>query len=274
MTKIQHDSCVYRVDKKVGESQNSRLYICTQDGVQRQYLLQIAADVQHNVALQRAAFILTELARRAEELEAEYAAVKKNPAVFLNYNLGFPELVDSFVCPEQGNRQVNILAFRNVEDLANLVPLANITEKDRMRVDLKTSAWIMGKLLKVYDFAVSEGFSVDPNINTILIESDQHYVLIFDWTGAEIHSGTVPAETRRKQISHAAQVVIMILGGDPKTGTFPEDTEEASQYTNYLLQLSHGGESNAKKAHTRFYEIVDSLWERKYHPFTSKPLES
>lgn len=266
---IENDSCLYRVGRQVAENSAYRLYLCQKEGEERQCLLQIAMEVEHNGALQRAAFILGELARRAGELEEEYATVKQDPKVFLNYELGFPELVDSFPCHEQGGRQINILAFRNVEDVSRMVPLVNISEKDRVRVDVKTSVWIAGKVLKMYDFATSEGFSVNLSGNNILIEPDEHYVAIFDWTEAEIHSETVPAEVRRKQIAQAARAVITILGGDIKSGIFPGDEEGASQYTDYLLRLARGGESNTQRAHARFYEIVDLLWERKFHPFTT-----
>jgi hypothetical protein len=149
---IKSDSYAYEVGKKVAEAGNYRLYLCSQNGTNRQCLLQIATSPEHNGALQRAVYILKELKRRADEVEAEYADVKKDSKIFLNYDLGFPEIVDSFVYSEQGGRQINILEFKNVEDVGSMVPLINITKKDRLRVDLKTSAWIMGKLLKLYSF--------------------------------------------------------------------------------------------------------------------------
>lgn len=267
---IENGSSIYRVGKQAAGNGTYRLYLCQKEGMERQCLLQIATEVGHNGALQRAAFILGELARRAGELEEEYETVKQDPNVFLNYELGFPELVDSFICPEQGGRQINILAFRNVEDVSRMVPLVNISEKDRVRVDVKTSVWIAGKVLKMYDFATSEGFSVNLSGNNILIEPDEHYVVIFDWTEAEIHSETVPVEVRRKQIAQVARAVITILGGDAETGIFSGDEEGASQYTDYLLYLARGGESNTQRAHARLYEITDQLWERKYHPFTTR----
>jgi len=273
MIEITNGSHVYKVGERAGETGKYRLYLC-RDETGRQCLLQITTAIEHNGGLQRAAYVLRELKSRADELEAEYTHVKTDPKVLLNYELGFPELVDSFIDQAQGGRQINILAFRNVDDVSRMVPLTNITEKDRLRVDLRTSGWIMGKLLKILVFASSEGFSIDSTGNNILIEPEQHYVLIFDWTAAQIHSKAIPAEMRRQQISHLAQAVIAVLGGDLETGTFPDDGEEASdRYTGYLLQLACGGESNAERAHVKFYEVIDSLWPRKFYPFTTKPLE-
>ena len=273
MTEIK-GSYLYQVSKKVAETGNYRLYLCTQGGGERQCLMQITTTVEHNGELQRAAYILKELQRRADELEEEYAHVKTDPKVILNYKLGFPELVDSFICEEQGRRQINILAFRNVDDVSKVVPLINITERDRLRVDLRTSAWIMGKLLKLLAFAHSEGISIRLMTGgNILIEPDQHYVLIFDWSEARTYSERIPTAEQRQEISQAAQTVITVLGGSLETGVSPDDDEEAFvRYTEHLLRLARGSECNAQRAHEEFYKLIDLLWERKYYPFTAKPL--
>lgn len=264
----------YSVGKRVGNTNKYRLYLCNEKGTEHQCLLQIATDATHNGALDRAAYILGELKRKSDELETEYATVKKDQEVFLNYDLGFPELVDSFICQEQGGRRINILAFRNVEGVNSMVPLINITAKDRRRVDLRTSAWIMGKLLKLLGFAHGCGISVNlMTANNILIEPDEHYVLIFDWSVARTHSEAVPAETRREEISQAAQAVITILGGNLETGVFPDDGEKGFKpYTEHLLRLARGCESNAERAHRSFYELIVSLWKREFYPFTTKLL--
>lgn len=264
----------YEVGKQAGNTNTYRLYLCDEKGTDRQCLLQIAADTIHNGALDRAAYILKELKHKSDEIEAEYATVKKNPDSFLNYDLGFPELMDSFICQEQGRRRINILAFRDVESVSQMVPLTNITAKDRRRVDLRTSGWIMGKLLKLLRFAHGQGISVGSlGGNNILIEPDQHYIVIFNWSGAQTHSGAVPAETRRDEISQAAQAVIIVIGGNLETSAFPDDGEKGFKpYTEHLLRLARGSESNTERAHKSFYELIDSLWKREFYPFTTKPL--
>lgn len=271
---IRSDSHLYQVGDQVAEADEYRLYLCIQEDTGRQCLFQIASTTEHNGGLDRATYILKEFKRRADELETEYAKFKKDPDNLLNYDLGFPELVDSFVCHEQGNRRVNILAFRNVEDVRKMVPLIGITEKDRLRIDLRTSAWIMGKLLKLLIFAHSEGIAAGQlSGENILIEPDQHYVMIFDWANAFVNSEEIPKETRRQEISAAAQAVIVALGGDMETGVFPNDGDEAfDRYTDHLLSLARGEARSAERAHQKFYELVDELWERKYYPFTFHPL--
>jgi hypothetical protein len=272
--KMRSDSHLYLVGAKVADADRYRLYLCEQEETGRRCLVQTANAAEYNGGLDRAAYLLDELKRHSDELEAEYAGAKEDPKDMLNYDLGFPELVEGFICQDQGGRRVNILAFRNVEDVSKMVPLSNITTKDRRRVDLRTSVWILGKLLKSLVLTQCVKISVGLVVgNNILIEPDRHYVLIFDWSAAQIHSGDLSFETRRQEIAQAAQAVITALGGDLATGVFPDDGDEAfGRYTDHLLRLARGSESKAERAHAQFYELVDSLWKRGYHPFTTKPL--
>lgn len=276
MTKIANGPNHYRAIKEVAKTRRYHLYLCVQEETGRQCLLQIATTAENNGELQRAAYILGELARHADKLEEEYKKVKTDPNVLLNYQLGFPELVDSFICHEQSGRQINILAFRNVEDASDMVPIANITAKDHLRIDLRTSAWIMGKALKLAGFAHAQGFSIGLATGTnILIDGERHYVVIFDFTQAQIFEKEVPEEIRRQEISEAARAVITVLDGEAETGLFPEDivTEENMEYIRYLLKLARGNVGDAREAHKTFYEIVDRTWKREFYPFTAKPLE-
>jgi hypothetical protein len=270
---ITNGSCLYHVGKIVAKAQEYNLYLCTtEEG--RECLLQIAADKGQNGALERAAFVLGELKQRSDALEEEYESVKKDPEAMLNYDLGFPEIVDSFVCSEQGNRRINILVFRNITEVGTMVPIIGITQKDHLRVDLRTSAWIMGKLLKLLVFAHSSGIAVGRVTgNNILIEPDRHYVLFFDWSLAHLFAGEVPEETRRGEISEAAKSVIVVLGGNMERGDFPDDGDECFyQYTSHLLLLAGGRERSAERAHAQFYRLIDEFWKREYYPFTTHPL--
>lgn len=272
--KIGNDSKIYQVGEKVAEAESYRLFLCVQEETGRQCLLQIATSIEHNSGLDRGAYILGELKRCSDETEEEYAKVRKDPKSKLNYHLGFPELVDSFICNDKGGRRVNIFAFRSVKNVSNMIPLTYITHKYHLRVDLRTSGWIMGKTLKIIDFAHSNGIAINATAgNNILIERDNRYIVIFDWTSVQIYPGEIPIEIRTNDISQAAKAVITVLGGDWKKGIVPNDGEEAFvHYTNFLLRLARGSESNAQRAHQNFYEIVDAFWKREFYPFTTKPL--
>jgi hypothetical protein len=265
---------LYDVGKKVGKAPMYALYLCLQKEIGRQCLLQIANEVKGNVVVDRVAYILSEFARYAGELEEKYAENPKNAGKTLGYDLGFPELIDSFICQEQGGRRINVLAFRCVESVHDMIPIINITVKDRLRTDLRTSGWIMGKTLKMIDFAHSYGVTINSTRgNNILIEKDNHYSLIFDWSLAQIYLEEIPEDVRCRDISHAAQAAIKMLGGDWEKGFLPDDGEKAFPvYSEYLFRLAHGKESKAIRAHHGFYDIVDMFWKKEFYPFTTKPL--
>lgn len=266
----------YTLGTQVAETEKYRLYLCREESTGQECLLQIATDNQHDGTLCRSAVRLEVLKRAADALEAEYEKVRENPEMRLNYAIGFPELIDSFPCIPQGSRQINILAFRNVEDVRHMVPLCNITVRDHLRVDFRTSAWIMGKLLKLLVFAHSQGIAVGRlDSANILIEPKQHYVLFFDWSEAFVYPETVPTEIARQEIAQAANAVITVVGGNLETRTFPDDGDTAQdRYTDFLLQLADGRQRDAQQAHTEFYKLVDELWKREYYEFTTLPVHT
>ena len=270
---IKNGSNVYQVGIEVGTADGYDLYLCKQNEIERQYLLQIAAEVRDNIALSRATYILEELKIRSDKLEAEYAPKKKDPKKMLNYQLGFPELLDTFISSEHEGRRINVLAFRNVEDVSDLKPLRNIVVKDCLRVDIRSSAWIMGKALKMLAFTQSQNIAVELDVENILIEPNKHYVVFFDFSTGKIFSDEVPSEIRCEEISQAAKAVIIIMGGDLETDFIPDDGDPAfKRYANFILRLAKGNESNAKKACEGFYEIVHESWPREFYPFTTIPL--
>lgn len=270
---IKGNNGLYEIGDKVASAGKYQLHLCLQEQTGRQCLLLVANGIEHNASLDRAAFILKDLGQAASEIDAE-AVAKGDAAAPYNYGIQFPEVVDSFISSDHEGRRVNIVAFRGVPEVSKLIPLSNITAKDRRRVDLRSSAWIMGKLLRLLSFTHSQSVSVNyVSGANVLIEIDNHYVVVFDWSLAQVHQGEIALDIRRRDIARAAKSVIVALGGNEDTGFIPDDGEEAfARYSEFLLRLSRGGESKADRAHQRFYEIVDAFWKREYYPFTTKPL--
>ena len=263
------------VGKKIGETEQFTLYQC---GIPNGEvgIIKIANSVAENGLLDREAFILRSLRDEADRCEEEYA--KENPGIekVLNYQICFPNLVDSFVSEEQGGRRINVMSFIHVgDDLGRLVPLGHLVSRDHVRVDPKTSAWILGKLLKILVFAHSQSLSIGQLTGeNILIERDNHFVAIFDWSQA-IFSTDLSSSVTCEEISLATKEVILALGGDPETGELPGDNQLTDdRYERYLHSLASGSESNASKAHADFYELIRaSLGWHGYHPFTTYNLE-
>ncbi len=264
----------YLVQKQVGYSKRYKLYICISCSSKEEYLLQISTTEEYNEDLDRSAYILKELKRLSDETEAEYAKVKTDPKSVLNYDFGFPRLVESFISQEQGDRRINILAFRAIKSIKKLVPVFNITKDDKMRVDLRTSAWMMGKLLKILLFIHNEGISVGrPEGGNILIVPEEHFILFFDWSLAFIYpEKDIPKDIKIKEISSSASAIVEVIGGNLETKSFPQDYDEGGEvYLDFILKLASGGSADAGKSHKEFYELVDSIWEKGFYPFTIKP---
>lgn len=262
---------VYRIMNKIGSTNRTALYQCVMaDG--RYGVLKIVLDALDNIGLDREAMTLKMLRERALEIEKSNDGERP-----FNLHYFFPELVESFQCASQGGRRINILAFAPlVDNIGNLVPLIAITERDKVRVDPMTSVWILGKLLKTIGFAHDQG--IMNNLITggnVLLETSDHGIIVFDWTSTKHYpDSVVPAKYRSQEIAQAAQIAIVALGGDPKTGILPADPRLTnSWYQDFVWRLAKGEFTDANQAHNQFYELVFEFWPRKFHPFTTIPLE-
>ncbi len=266
---IKSPTGTYEILKRIGETACFNLYLCKSGEIT--FILKIAATVEHNALLDREAFVLQEMRSEAARLEDEYARIKDNPEEVLNYHFCFPDIVETFIAPNQGSRRVNILGFSAVDDLGSLVPIRHLMSRDHVRVDRKTSAWMMGKFLKILVFAHSQNISVGRiSGDNILIGRDDHYVALFDWTLSTMYTKRISTDVVCKEIAQGAREVILALGGDLKDGTFFDDEADPdNRYAAYLYALASGEENSAQRAHERFYLLVRSLWPRSYWPFTA-----
>lgn len=264
----------YQVHKQLGETESYRLYQVTTEGVETPFVLKVAVDATSNGVLDREAYLLSRMRDHAVELEEEFC--KLHPGKYLNYQFAFPRVHESFVAAEQGGRRVLILEIEAINDLEKLVPLSMIRTRDCVRVDHKTAAWILGKSLKIlafaHDFSVSLG-SISGD--DIVVERDSHLVMFFDWSQASRISGggNLSKDTVHLEMYMLAREIAMVLGGNPVTFTIPESVDDSdSQFQDFVLKLSRGGFATASIAHGAFYQMVEAMWGRKYHPYTTHQL--
>jgi hypothetical protein len=276
-TTVTSPTSTYTAGARLGSTDRFALYACTlPDGMPG--ILKIATTREYNGVLEREAFILQLLSERANSIEEQAAEAEPGKGE-LGYRKFFPTLVESFTAPDQGNRQVLILSFAEVcKELGELVPIQHLISRENVRVDPKTSVWIMGKLLKMLDFTRLVGVTTVINGDNILLNREKHVVLIFDWSGSSLISMMDNNDARAKisgeEISTAAKEVIAALGGDPKLGVLPKDSQlEDNDYERLLAILSSGEVTHPGEAHEKFYTYVRSIWPIKYHPFTVHPVD-
>lgn len=261
----------YEVGSRVAITDTYRLYLAKDVGTGTGCLLQVAKGFEQNGGLSRASFILDELADMSRHYDELYA--KMHDGKHLHYDRLFPQKVESFVAEEQANRRVNILALTDVDNINRLLPLSNLLTKDRVILDLKSGAWIMGRLLKLLDFVHPLGIALRSlRSNNVLLEPDQHFAIVLDWTKAFVFQTVVSPEVATTDIACAARAVLASCG-IPEQGQLPYmlgDGED--QYVGLLRDFANASESDARQAHAQFYQICHQVWGVEFHPFTTLPL--
>jgi hypothetical protein len=262
----------YKVDVLVGKTPDYNVYIVNVNSSE-QYLLKIAATSVHNGLLDREAFLLSDIHKEFEFRNAEHKARNKTDHG-LGYQRCFPRLVESFVVPEQGQRRVNVIAIYGALSVKDLVPLEQYRTRASARIDPKSSAWIMGRLLKIFTLTHPMGVAAGKiDGGNILTNPTEHHVVLFDWTRARYHDGALLRAIVSEEISQAAHAVILALGGNPATGELPKSEQlPDSRYADYLKRMADGGVSDAVSAGAQFYELLGTLWKPSFHPFTTIPM--
>lgn len=270
---IHGKSADYAVLQLVGRTDDYNVYIVEGAADLRQYLLKIATDIHGNGLLDREAFLLLEIKEEIERRNAEHKRVNKTNQG-LGYQRCFPQMVESFLVPNQGNRRVNVIAIYDAEQVKDLVPIEQWRTRERVRLDPKSSAWIMGRLLKIFTLTHPMGVAVGKiDGGNILVNPDKHHVVLFDWTQARHYDMALPKEVARDEISRAATQVFLALGGDLKTGTLPEsDQLPDSRYADLLKSFANKQVIDPFEAGREFYALLESLWKTEFHPFTTHPL--
>ena len=261
----------YFLKKQVAKGETFNLHLVTdENGTER--LLSIAATAFRNGAMDLEAFVLKSLAAKtAKRRESGSYDPKMQP---LEWH--FPTVIETFPFVEQDNRHVTILGFVDLVNVGGLLALPQIRSKNFV-VDLKTSVWMVGKLLKMLRFAHENGISVGritPNRVLLGVESERrsetHRVILMDYTHAKIHeSGVVPREVARREISDVAETMMSAaLFCDSSVDLVVAEEEKA--YAEILHALRGGTYADATKAHVEFYRVARELWGSAYHPFTVK----
>lgn len=261
----------YKVERRLAESKNYRLYLAHKADTRDRCLLQVARNLQANGGLSRAKFVLDELAETSRHYDEIYS--RQNKGKHLHYDRLYPRVDESFLLASQGGRRVNVLSFTDVENVSMLIPLSNLRLKDRVILDLRSGAWVMGRLVKLLDYIHPLGIalrSLGPR--NILLETSQHYAIVLDWTEALVFQQEVSSEAATADISRAAETVLEACGV-PDQGSLPfmlQDGEDV--YVAMMRDFAGGKIANADEAHVRFYDTCHRALGTGFHPFTTRPL--
>lgn len=259
---LAHGFKEYDVGKKVADSGMCQIYICKHE--EEDCLLQIAPTVSKNINLDKAAYILRSLKDLSDLCDRLYTEKK------IGYDLLFPILFDSFVSKEQGGRRINILKFKDIDLIEKLVPLSNLLEKNKVRISLETSGWIMGRFLKLLGLVHLHNISLSIDSCNVLIEPKTHRTILLDWSESNICQERLTEEDCKRDIAIAAKTIFTAIGGDIETGIYKYESNNV--YVDFLWCLTDPIIGDAEIVHKQFYEIVDRIFGRMFYAFEVFPL--
>jgi hypothetical protein len=258
----------YVVGSELGSNERFKFYQCAFES-DKTCILKIARKPAFNGLLDREVFLLQNLAQEALALEAEYQKVNQSDKL-LNYHFFFPRFLESFISLDQGGSRISVISFSHVaNDLSDLTPLSYLKEKEEVRIDPRSSAWILGKLLTMLAFLKDQSvFVTDLSGDNIFINRSQHYVMLFDWTQATWGNGEMSKDLVALNISKITKEVIKALDGDLVSKKLPENEQLINNdYEKYLFELSSGVWKDFILAHKKFYDMVLSVWPREFYRF-------
>ncbi|MCX6795503.1 MAG: hypothetical protein NT165_02115 [Candidatus Falkowbacteria bacterium] len=260
----------YVVGDNLSDQEGFKLYAC-RFGENEACILKIAKKVAFNGLLDKEAFLLEEMKKSALALE-EFHQKNSDGKYPLNCHFFFPELVETFISPEQGNSRINILSFSHIaENLSSLSKIRDLSEEEKIRVDPKTSAWILGRMLKLLSFTHGQHILIGAlSGSNILINRKGHHIAILDWAKAKICNGEVPKDLAAEEISALARETLILLGASQKTGELLPDKQLVDdKYEKMIQELLFGKIKDSVEAHQKFYEVIRSIWPSEFHKFTS-----
>ncbi len=257
----------YDVGRAVAATPAHGLYLAREVGSGATCLLQIANDRAANGGLARTAYILDVLATASQGYDQQYSQAHGKR---LHYDRLFPAKLESFESSQLNKRRVNALMFVDVTSVPDLHPLAKLLYKDRVILDLKTGAWVMGRLLKLLAFTHVQGVEVRAiSPNNILLDAEQHFAIVLDWTSALMHQAKVTSAGARHDIECAARTV---LASCDLLDNVPYDAGSGEhRYVQLLQGFARGSHDNAVVAHRQFYDLLNEIWPVEFHPFTTLP---
>lgn len=259
---LNHGGDVFSVDEnqKAARSKHYDVYVCSINGRPNAGLLQISTSADSNTKLSTAATTLQLLKMESEKWDKDH-----------HFDWLYPEIVASFPYEEIGasDRQVNILAIRQIEDVTELHAIVQIINSGR-RVDTRTAIWIFGRMLKLLMFIHPRGYSVGTTSSKMLIhpgtEEILHQAVLFDWTNVKVHGCDAPAPFRQEDIRTSAKTILELLGANSCTGEYPYEDEHG--FAKYVFGLTKN-DGDTVSIYGAYYRYIYDIFGQGFHPFTT-----
>lgn len=243
------------VGGRIGEASKFRIYSGKTDN-DEQVILKVAKTFEDGDILAEEASKFNIL----RTFETQVALLQEQKShTNSHYDWLFANLNSSFMEPTQGDRRINVFTIPDI-DLSKLIPLTKLYGE--IKIDARTSVWILGRFLKFYSFfellAASEENSVARyplfSPDNYLIGPEKHRLIYYNFSG---DMADVVAFDFVKAIAKFILDWAII-----------RDDSSEQRYFNLLKDFSEYGRNSFEKAHNDLYRLVKELWGIQYHPFT------
>lgn len=174
-----------------------------------------------------------------------------------HYDWLFPRVETMFAAKTSAvsNFPIKVLVLEYLDtDPAEFIFLADLLKSGR-KIDERTSAWIMGRLLKLMQFLeISDSMTLRFSSDNLLIQPDEHRLTFLDF--AEAVELCSDEKMKRTSLSDSAKFILDITQA------------ETAEYIAFLEKLIGEDKLSAEKVHADFYALVHEKFGRSFHPFT------
>ena len=243
------------VEKRIAEAEKFRVYLGTKADGQK-VILKVAKTFEDNNWLATEASWF-ELLRHFTDKVDWFEDVSHREKSHYDWLLA--KLDKSFMEPSQDDRRINVYVMPNA-DLDSLVSLRKLY--DQTEIDARSSAWIIGRLFKLYsmfELIAADSENLISNyplfsLGNFFIGPEKHNLICYNF------SGDMPDVLATEFIKAIAKD---ILGW-----VVVEDDPSEQKYYELLEDFSEHGRETFRDAHRDLYLRIGGLWGHKYHPFT------
>lgn len=201
---------------------------------------------------------LKELAKLSCELEIERIERNGDDGHKIHYDWLFPVCNQSFSCPQLDGRRVNIFEVLDAS-WDDFIPFSKL--RGSTKVDAKSAAWVLGRFLKLQTFLDESksccGLEFNPDM--VLVDPKAHRVVYMGWFDDLVRSGS--SANPKLNISRMINVIYDWIEKNETAGEL--------EYLDWLKK-NQDSFTSGLDAHVAYYEFLNELWGKGYHPFTFK----
>jgi len=243
-------------DSILAETDSYSLYLGRGENSAEALLCRVVKTTADNGLMYAEKMLLDKLSKLSAELESERIAKQGDDGRRIHYDWLFPVCDESFSCREITGRRINTFKVLDAS-WDTFVPFSKL--KRDIKVDAKSAAWVLGRFLKLQAFLdeseYCHSFSFNPDM--VLIAPRAHRMVYIGWFDI----------LKRSSDNSLARTNIDSMLDATSSWTKRNDEDGEDEYLNWL-SANKGRFDSGLDAHVAYYDFLNELWGKGYHPFT------